>query len=101
MTKTNINRRDFLKGAASVAAVSTLPLSTVELAFADPAKNFTFAYISDAHIQHISGNRFVYNWDRGLIRAVAETNLLEPTTSNFRRTGKCREFCKESGIYEK
>ncbi len=78
MTKTNPNRRDFLKSAASVAAVSTLPLSMVELAFADPAKNFTFAYISDSHIQHIKGSRFVNNWDRGLIRAVAETNLLQP-----------------------
>ncbi len=47
MTKTNLNRRDFVKGAASVAAVSAIPLSTVELAFADPAKNFTFAYICD------------------------------------------------------
>ena len=78
MTKTNLNRRDFVKGAASVAAVSAIPLSTVELAFADPAKNFTFAYISDSHIQHIKGSRFVNNWDRGLIRAVAETNLLQP-----------------------
>ena len=78
MTKTNLNRRDFLKGAASVAAVSAIPLSTVELAFADPAKNFTFAYISDSHIQHIKGSRFVNNWDRGLIRSVAETNLLQP-----------------------
>jgi 3',5'-cyclic AMP phosphodiesterase CpdA len=78
MTKTNLNRRDFLKGAASVAAVSAIPLSTVELAFADPAQNFTFAYISDSHIQHIKGSRFVNNWDRGLIRAVAETNLLQP-----------------------
>jgi 3',5'-cyclic AMP phosphodiesterase CpdA len=78
MTKHNPNRRDFLKGVASVAAVSTLPLSTVELAFADSTKNFTFAYISDSHIQHIKGSRFVNNWDRGLIRAVAETNLLQP-----------------------
>jgi len=72
------NRREFLKGAGAVAAASTLPLTSVELAFADPAKNFTFAYISDAHIQHIAGDRFVRNWDRGLIRAVAETNLLQP-----------------------
>jgi len=72
------NRREFLKGAGAVAAASTLPLTTVELAFADPAKNFTFAYISDAHIQQISGASFVRNWDRGLIRAVAETNLLQP-----------------------
>ncbi len=55
-----------------------MPLSLVELSFADPAKNFTFAYISDAHIQHITGSEFVRNWDRGLIRAVAETNLLQP-----------------------
>ena len=72
------NRRDFLKGAGAIAAASTLPLSTVELAFADPKKNFTFAYISDSHIQHIKGSQFVNNWDRGLIRAVAETNLMQP-----------------------
>ncbi len=76
--KNNPNRRDFLKGAGAIAAASTLPLSTVELAFADPKKNFTFAYISDSHIQHIRGNQFVNNWDRGLIRAVAETNLMQP-----------------------
>ena len=72
------NRRDFLKGAGAVAALSTLPVSMVELAFADASKNFTFAYISDSHIQHIKGTEFVRNWDRGLIRAVAETNLLVP-----------------------
>jgi 3',5'-cyclic-AMP phosphodiesterase len=71
-------RRDFLKGATAVTAASTLPLSVVELAFADPAQNFTFAYISDSHLQHIRGTEFVRNWDRGLIRAVAETNLLTP-----------------------
>jgi 3',5'-cyclic AMP phosphodiesterase CpdA len=78
MKPNHLNRRDFLKGAATAAAVSTLPLSTVELAFADSAKNFSFAYISDSHIQHIKGDRFVNNWDRGLIRAVAETNMLRP-----------------------
>jgi len=78
MTKYDLSRRDFLKGAGTVAAVSTLPLSLVELAFADPAQNFTFAYISDSHIQHVKGAKFVRNWDRGLIRAVAETNLLRP-----------------------
>jgi 3',5'-cyclic-AMP phosphodiesterase len=71
-------RRQFLRTAGTVAAATTLPLSMVELAFADPAQNFTFAYISDAHIQHISGTKFVRNWDRGLIRAVAETNLMVP-----------------------
>ena len=71
-------RREFLKTTGTLAAISTLPVSLVELAFADTGKNFTFGYISDAHIQHISGTKFVYNWDRGLIRAVAETNLLTP-----------------------
>jgi 3',5'-cyclic AMP phosphodiesterase CpdA len=64
-----------MKGAAALGA---LPVSMVELTFADARENFTFAYISDAHIQYISGNKFVRNWDRGLIRAVAETNLLNP-----------------------
>ena len=71
-------RRDFLKGAAATAAASVVPMSVVKLAFGDPALDFTFAYISDAHIQHISGAKFVRNWDRGLLRAVAETNLLNP-----------------------
>jgi len=71
-------RRDFLKTAGAIAAASCLPITTVELAFADTRKNFTFAHISDAHIQQIKGTEFVRNWDRGLIRAVAEANLLEP-----------------------
>jgi 3',5'-cyclic AMP phosphodiesterase CpdA len=62
----------------ALTAASTMPLSLVELSFADSDKNFMFAYISDAHIQHIAGTQFVRNWDRGLIRAVAETNLLQP-----------------------
>jgi len=78
MTDSRFNRRDFMKGAGALAASGFLPMSTVELAFADAAQNFTFAYISDAHIQHIKGTEFVRNWDRGLIRAVAETNLLQP-----------------------
>ena len=73
-----INRRDFLKGTGALIAAGSLPVSLVKLSFADTSQNFTFAYISDAHIQHISGNKFVRNWDRGLIRAVAETNLLNP-----------------------
>jgi 3',5'-cyclic AMP phosphodiesterase CpdA len=75
---TNETRRNFLKGAGAAAAVGTMPLSMVKLAFADPTQDFTFAYISDSHIQHIKGTDFVRNWDRGLIRAVAETNLLRP-----------------------
>lgn len=73
-----INRRNFLKGAGALMAAGSLPISLVKLALADTGRDFTFAYISDAHIQHIKGDRFVRNWDRGLIRAVAETNLLSP-----------------------
>jgi 3',5'-cyclic AMP phosphodiesterase CpdA len=78
MKNNGFTRRDFLKGAGAVTATSILPISMIELAFADTSMNFTFGYISDAHIQHISGSKFVRNWDRGLIRAVAETNLLNP-----------------------
>ena len=73
-----ISRREFLKGAGALTTAGVLPISMVELAFADPAQNFTFAYIADSHIQHVKGNKFVRNWDRGLIRAVAEANLLNP-----------------------
>jgi 3',5'-cyclic AMP phosphodiesterase CpdA len=74
----NYSRRSFLKTAGSIAAVGALPVTMVELAFAAPSQNFTFAYISDSHIQHIRGTKFVNNWDRGLIRAVAEANLMTP-----------------------
>lgn len=78
MYNSRMTRRNFLKSAGALAAAGCLPISLVELAFADSRKNFTFAYISDSHIQHIKGTRFVRNWDRGLIRAVAETNMLVP-----------------------
>jgi len=73
-----IDRRGFLKGCGGSLLAGALPVSLVEMAFAKSSENFTFAYISDAHIQHIRGDRFVRNWDRGLIRAVAETNLMVP-----------------------
>ena len=76
--KNLMNRRKFLKSAGALMAAGSLPISLVKLSFADSRQDFTFAYISDSHIQHISGNKFVRNWDRGLIRAVAETNLLTP-----------------------
>ena len=74
-----LDRRTLLKGASALAAGAVLETTLVELAFGDtPKNNFTFAYISDSHIQQIKGAKFVRNWDRGLIRAVAETNLLNP-----------------------
>ena len=72
------DRRSFLKTATLGLGASALPLTLVELAFAKTSDSFTFAYISDSHIQQTKGTDFVRNWDRGLIRAVAETNLLTP-----------------------
>lgn len=74
----NRERRTFLKNGTGLVLGSLLPMSLVEIARADKSMNFTFAYISDSHIQQIKGNKFVRNWDRGLIRAVAEANLMDP-----------------------
>lgn len=62
---------------AAVAA-SAFPVSYVKLSFGSMSEDINFAYISDSHIQHIKGAQFVRNWDRGLMRAVAEANLLDP-----------------------
>jgi 3',5'-cyclic AMP phosphodiesterase CpdA len=76
----NMNRRKFLRNGGALLAAGSLPLSLVEIAFGKSSEKegFTFAYISDSHITHIKGKEFVRNWDRGLIRAIAETNLLDP-----------------------
>ncbi|MBN2568584.1 MAG: metallophosphoesterase [Deltaproteobacteria bacterium] len=76
----NLNRRQFLKGASALTVASVLPVNLVRVAFgATPTlEDFTFAHISDSHITHIKGNEFVRNWDQGLIRAVAEVNLMTP-----------------------
>ncbi|MGB7934468.1 MAG: metallophosphoesterase, partial [Gammaproteobacteria bacterium] len=74
-----MNRRRFLRTGAGILAASSLPFSLVKIAFGKAAsEDFTFAYVSDSHITQIKGKEFVHNWDRGLIRAVAETNLLDP-----------------------
>jgi predicted MPP superfamily phosphohydrolase len=72
------SRRDFLKASSAGLIAGMLPVSMVQLAFAKQEQNFTFAYISDSHIQQIKGSKFVRNWDQGLKRAVAEANLLDP-----------------------
>lgn len=76
----SMNRREFNKQALALGAIATLPMSLVKVAFGKDSKqeDFTFAYISDSHIQHIKGKEFVRNWDMGLKRAVAEVNLLSP-----------------------
>ena len=75
-----LSRRQLIKGASALAAGGVMDLTLVNLAFGEEggAGDFTFAYISDSHIQHIEGAKFVRNWDRGLMRAVAEANLLDP-----------------------
>ena len=73
-----LSRRGFLKGAGALGIGGLLPLSLIKIAFADDSKSFSFAYISDSHIQQIKGAQFVRNWDQGLKRAVAEANLLSP-----------------------
>jgi len=73
-----MKRREFVKLGSTSLIAGCLPVSMVKLAFGDAKEDFSFAYISDSHIQHIKGNQFVRNWDQGLIRAVAETNLLHP-----------------------
>jgi 3',5'-cyclic AMP phosphodiesterase CpdA len=73
-----MSRRGFLQTAGAIGVGGLLPLSLIKLAFADESRSFTFAYISDSHIQQIKGAQFVRNWDQGLKRAVAEANLLSP-----------------------
>jgi Icc protein len=79
MPNTNNTRRQFLKSAGILSAASILPMSLIEVAMGSNSDDtFSFAYISDSHITHLGGTKFVRNWDRGLIKAIAETNLLSP-----------------------
>ena len=78
-----LNRRDFLRSTGVAILGSALPFGLVKVASGAPAQDFTFGYISDAHIQHLGGPNFVRNWDRGLIRAVQEANLLIPKPDFF------------------
>lgn len=41
-------------------------------------ETFTFAFISDPHLTHIKGTKFVRNFDNGLKKAVEMVNLLFP-----------------------
>lgn len=75
----NLKRRNFLKTSGAIMAAGALPISLVEIAFGKTAaEKFTFAFISDSHITHIKGKEFVRNWDQGLIRAIAECNMMSP-----------------------
>lgn len=76
------SRRSFLKGAAgalaAAGATGILPLSLVQVKQANAADDFTFAWITDAHIQQIKGTKFVSNWDSGFKQAVSELANLNP-----------------------
>jgi 3',5'-cyclic AMP phosphodiesterase CpdA len=73
-----MKRRDFVRLGSTSLIAGCLPVSMVRLAFGSAHEGFSFAYISDSHIQQIKGSQFVRNWDQGLKRAVAETNLMTP-----------------------
>ena len=73
-----MQRRDLVKYGSTSLIAGCLPVSLVNLAFGSPGADFSFACISDSHIQHIKGSEFVRNRDHGLERAVAECNLLQP-----------------------
>lgn len=75
----NMDRRNFIRGAGAAALAGLIPVNLIEVAFGkDNPQNFTFGYISDSHLTHVKGTQFVRNWDRGLIRAVAEVNMMSP-----------------------
>ncbi len=77
--KKKMTRRRFLKRTAVAAAAASLPLSVVEFSWGSGSgKNFTFAYISDSHLTHIKGTKFVRNFDQGLKKAVTECNFMSP-----------------------
>ncbi|HQU16169.1 MAG: serine/threonine protein phosphatase [Chromatiales bacterium 21-64-14] len=98
--KKPINRRDFLKRGGALLAAGALPMSLVEIAYGKDSKEqgFTFAYISDSHITHVRGKEFVRNWDRGLIQAVAEANLLTPRPDFIMYGGDIAQLGKREEI---
>ena len=93
----SISRRSFLKTTGAALMASAFPMSLVKVAFG-AAQDFTFAYISDAHIQQIKGTNFVRNWDRGLIRAIREANLLMPRPDFFMFGGDLAQLGKKEEL---
>ncbi len=93
-----LNRRGLLKAGGSLVIGSALPMSVIKMAFGGEQEDFTFAYISDSHIQQIKGNTFVRNWDRGLMRAVAECNLMNPKPDFVMYGGDIAQLAKPAEI---
>lgn len=73
-----MKRRAFLENTLKLSVAGVLPVSLVRLAFAQSQQDFSFACISDAHLQQIRGTQFVANQDQALLRAVTEINLMHP-----------------------
>lgn len=73
----NISRRNFLKGAAAASVGSIIPMSMVTVE-AEAGESFTFAWITDQHLQLISGTRFVKSWDDGFKMAISEVMNANP-----------------------
>ncbi len=74
-----LTRRSFLKKAAIGGLAAAAPLKMVEVVYGQGAQEkFTFAVISDAHLTHIKGTKFVRNFDEGLERAVTEVSFMDP-----------------------
>ncbi|MGD8226536.1 MAG: metallophosphoesterase [Desulfobacteraceae bacterium] len=74
----SMTRRCFLKTTATLTAASMLPLKLVDVCWGKEGEKFTFGVISDSHLTHIKGTKFVNNFDKGLQQAVAETGLMWP-----------------------
>ncbi|MEE9355830.1 MAG: metallophosphoesterase [Methylococcaceae bacterium] len=75
----NKPRRTFMKQLTTLGAAATLPVSLVEIVWGKTQQeSFTFAYISDSHLNHVKGAKFTRNFDNGLSKAVFEANLLRP-----------------------
>lgn len=86
-----MKRRNFIKTGAALAG-SILPISLIQVGCSAKevssgkstdvkalhSGDFTFAVISDAHLQQIKGAKFVRSWDMGLKKAVAECNMMDP-----------------------
>lgn len=77
-----MHRRQFITTAmqavSTMAIAGVVPVSVVKVAFAQAQQDFSFACISDAHLQQIRGAQFVGNQDQALLRAVREINQMQP-----------------------
>ena len=95
---TSIDRRHFLKHGAFAASAAVLPCTLVEMASARTDESFTFAYLSDAHIEHVEGSRFVRSRDAGLLHAIDEINRMTPKPDFVMFGGDLAQFGKRAEL---